>query len=302
MPELPEVETMRRGLVSAVEGAVIASVRLFHADILLDGSPRSRFERGVRGRAIRAVERRGKNLIFRLGDGAAGNERGREGGGEETGGDAPAVLLVQVRMTGRFAVAPADDHRGMWLREEIGFGHVAAEFGLADGRTLLYDDVRRLGGFLLLGAGAWAERESVLGPEPLASGFRAADLAVALGAGRAPVKNALLDQRRVAGIGNIYASEALFRASIDPVRPCAELAGDDVRRLHRGLRAVLREALAGSGTTLRDYRAVNGQSGSFQERLRVYGREGLPCGRCGAPIRRIVQAGRSTFYCASCQL
>jgi len=282
VPELPEVETIRRDLAAVLEGATIVSVRLHHDDILLDGGPTAPFTAALAGRRIDALERRGKNLAFRLGP----------------DGD---VLQAQVRMTGRFAVAPAADPSGKRLRAKIGFSHIAAEFELADGRLLLYDDVRRLGGFRLQSAAEWAAREAGLGPEPLADDYRAADLAAGLGRGRAPVKNALLDQRRVAGIGNIYASEALFRARIDPRRPAGELSGDQHRRLHRALRAVLREALEGEGTSLRDYRAVNGRSGRFQERLRAYGREGEPCPRCGTPIERLVQAGRSTFFCPACQ-
>ncbi|MGD8496599.1 MAG: bifunctional DNA-formamidopyrimidine glycosylase/DNA-(apurinic or apyrimidinic site) lyase [Gemmatimonadales bacterium] len=282
MPELPEVETIRRDLAAAVAGATIVAVRLHHADLLLDGGPVAPFTRKLAGRRIEALERRGKNLAFRL----------------APGGD---VLQTQVRMTGRFAVASADDPGGANLREEIGFSHVAAEFSLADGRTLLYDDVRRLGGFRLQSADEWKVRESELGPEPLAEGYRAADLAAGLGGGRAPVKNALLDQRRVAGIGNIYASEALFRARIDPRKRSGDLTAAEHRRLHRALRVVLREALAGEGTSLRDYQAVNGRSGQFQERLRAYAREGEPCPRCGEAIERIVQAGRSTFFCPACQ-
>lgn len=289
MPELPEVETMRRGLEANLRGATVDSARLHHADILLDGAPPDRFAEDLAGRRVEAVSRRGKNLLFLLGP--AG----------ETDVDGPAVLQSQVRMTGRFAVAEAGDPGGRLLRDEIGYTHVAAEFGLADGRTLLYDDVRRLGGFRLQSADDWARREARLGSEPLVDGYRAADLAADLGDGRAPVKNALLDQGRVAGVGNIYASEALFRARIDPRRPCAELTREDHVRLHRGLRAVLRQALEAEGTSLRDFRAVNGRSGEFQERLRVYAREELPCERCGTPIRRIVQAGRSTYFCPSCQ-
>lgn len=282
MPELPEVETIRRDLAAAVQGATIASVRLHHADILLDGGSPATFAAALSGRRLEQMERRGKNLAFRL---APGND----------------VLQVQVRMTGRFAVAPKSDPRGERLRADIGFSHVAAEFDLSDGRTLLYDDVRRLGGFRLQSAAEWTARESKLGPEPLADDYRAADLAAGLGGGRAPVKNALLDQRRVAGIGNIYASEALHRARIDPRRASGDLSNEEHRRLHRALRAVLREALRGEGTSLRDYRAVNGRSGRFQERLRAYGREGEPCPRCGTPIERFVQAGRSTFFCPACQ-
>lgn len=282
MPELPEVETIRRDLDTALRGATVTSVRLHHDDILLDGGSPRRFASGIEGRRIDRVERRGKNLLFRL----------------APGGD---VLQTQVRMTGRFAVAAAGDPGGAARRAEIGFAHVAAEFDLADGRTLLYDDVRRLGGFRLQSAAEWEGREADLGPEPLGPGYRVKDLARGLGGGRAPVKNALLDQRRVAGVGNIYASEALFRARVDPRRPCGELTGAEHRRLHRALRAVLADALEGEGTSLRNYRAVNGRSGRFQERLRVYDREGRPCPRCGSPIERIVQAGRSTFFCPACQ-
>ena len=283
MPELPEVETMRRGLEKCLRGAEVASVRLHHRDILLDGGSPKRFAAGLLGRRIDGIFRRGKNLLFRLSNGDR------------------SVLQTQVRMTGRFAVADAGDPDGRRLRQEIGYTHIAAEFALADGRTLLYDDVRRLGGFRLQSAEEWARRESRLGSEPLADGYGAADLAGDLGAGRAPVKNALLDQRRIAGVGNIYASEALFRARIDPRRPCGKLTAEEHRRLHRALRAVLREALAAEGTSLRDFKAVNGRSGEFQERLRVYGREENPCERCDTPVRRIVQAGRSTFFCPSCQ-
>lgn len=286
MPELPEVETIRRDLASSLPGATIASALLHHDDILLDAGADAararRFEARLPGLRIEALERRGKNLLFRL-------------------GPDDHVLQTQLRMTGRFAVAGADDPGGDRLRGVLGLAHVAAEFGLADGRTVLYDDVRRLGGFRLQTAEEWAAREADLGPEPLEPGWRAVDLAAALRGSRAPVKNALLDQRRVAGIGNIYASEALFRARIDPRRPAGELAEEEVRRLHRALRAVLREAISGEGTTFSSYRAVNGRSGRFQERLRAYDREGLPCPRCGTPIRRIVQAGRSTFFCPSCQ-
>lgn len=280
MPELPEVETMRRDLARELTGAVLSGVRVRAPDIIMDGLRPRTFAGRLRARRITAVERRGKNLLFRF-----------DGG----------VLLAQVRMTGRFSIAGSDDPRGKRLRREIGFRHVAAEFELADGRTVLYDDVRRLGGFVLLTPEEWQRRESRIGPEPLAPRFRSRDLAAGLGAGRIPVKNALLDQRRVAGVGNIYASEALHEAGIDPRRPVGSLEPRDVQRLHRSVRSVLRSALASSGTSLRDYRMVNGQSGRFQERLRVYDRETEPCQRCGVPIARIVQSGRSTYFCPSCQ-
>ena len=275
MPELPEVETIRRDLAPALEGRTIARLRVLHADILLAPRRRTEFQGRVEGRRIVAVDRRGKWLLFRLEDG---------------------VLVTQLRMTGRFCV-------GTGPRPPVAdFRHVAAEFDLDDGRTLFYDDVRRLGGFLWLTPEDWKREEARFGPEPLEPGFRAGTLGSALSRGSAPVKNALLDQSRIAGVGNIYASEALHGARIDPRRPGPSLDEGEVVRLHRSLRSVLRRALENAGTTFRDYRAVNGQSGRFQSRLRVYGREGEPCRRCGTEIRRIVQAGRSTFFCPGCQV
>lgn len=286
MPELPEVETIRRDLAPALEGSTIAAVRIRKPDILMDGDSPRRFAAALRGRRIASVGRRGKNLLVYL------TPDSRRPAG---------VLQVQLRMTGRFAVAPDDDPGGNRLAAKLGFSHIAARFELDDGRTVLYDDVRRLGGFRLLTPEAWRLRELELGPEPLEAGFSARVMAEALAHGRAAVKNALLDQRRIAGVGNIYASEALHRARLNPARVCQTLDAPDVRRLHRGLRAVLSEALREAGTTLRDYRTGNGGTGKYQDRLRVYGREGRPCLRCGETIRRVLQAGRSSYYCPGCQ-
>jgi formamidopyrimidine-DNA glycosylase len=275
MPELPEVETIRRDLAPELEGRRITAVRVHHADIIIGGLSSAEFCDRVEGQRIRAVDRRAKWLLLRLDDG---------------------ILVTQLRMTGRFAVG-----RGH-APPIAGFRHVAAEFDLDDGRTLFYDDMRRLGGFLLLSEPEWAREEARFGPEPLDSGFRASDLGHALRHGSAPVKNALMDQSRVAGVGNIYASEALHAARIDPTRPVSGLTVDEIRRLHRSLRRILQSSLDNSGTTFRDYRTVNGRSGSFQTLLRVYGREGEPCTHCSQIIRRIVQAGRSTYYCSGCQL
>lgn len=286
MPELPEVETIRRDLAPALEGATIVSVRIQKPDIIMGGESPRQFAASLRGRRISSVERRGKNLLLRF---STQEER------------QAAVLQIQVRMTGRFAVAPESDSGGRRLAMRLGYTHIAARFVLDDGHTVLYDDVRRLGGFRLLTTEAWLARENELGPEPLAPDFKAQNLATALGQGRTPVKNALLDQRRIVGLGNIYASEALHRARIDPTRTCVTLDETDIRRLHRGLRAVLSESLRAAGTTLRDYRMVNGGSGKYQNRLRVYDREDLLCPRCGEAIRRIKQAGRSTYFCPGCQ-
>jgi len=197
-------------------------------------------------------------------------------------------------MTGRFWL-------GGQRPDPLEFRHPGAEFVLDDGRTLFYDDVRRLGGFDILSIPEWRAVEGRLGPEPLSASFTARRLARRLEPLRAPIKHVLLDQRRIAGIGNIYASEALHRASIDPFKPAGTLAYGEIARLHRAVRRVLREALDASGTSFSDYRAPDGRSGSFQNRLRVYGREGAPCLRCSTSLERAVQGGRSTFYCPQCQ-
>ena len=204
------------------------------------------------------------------------------------------MLQVQLRMTGRFAL-------GAELPDPDEFRHVAAELLLDDGRTLYYDDVRRLGGLRLLSPEGWREIEARLGPEPLLPEFTPGDLAEALEESRAPVKNRLLDQGRIAGLGNIYAAEALHRAALDPRRPAGELDPEEVVRLHGAIRATLLDALAHAGTTFRDYRAVDGREGGYGERLAVYARSGEPCPRCASEVERIVQAGRSTFFCPGCQ-
>jgi formamidopyrimidine-DNA glycosylase len=275
MPELPEVETIRRDLAPQLEGRRICAVRVARPDILLGTAGPAAFVPRIEGSCIRAVGRRAKWLLFLL-------DRG--------------VLVTQLRMTGRFAVGPGP------LPPISEFRHVAAEFDLDDGRTLFYDDVRRLGGFQLLSHDEWRREEQRFGPEPLAADFRARELAAAIRHGRLPVKNALMDQSRLAGVGNIYASEALHAARIDPTRPAEGLTDDEIRRLHRSLRRILRDSLDSSGTTFSSYRAVNGRSGSFQDLLKVYAKEGTACPRCRSEIRRIVQSGRSTFYCPGCQV
>jgi len=274
VPELPEVETIRRDLAPEIGGRTITAARIHQPDIVLPPDDPDRFARRVTGRRIERVDRRAKYLLLRL--------AGR------------VVVQVQLRMTGRFAV-------GETLPDPEEFSHVAAELDLDDGRTLFYDDVRRLGGLRTMDAETWDGEAARLGPEPLEGTFTTDALGRELAGRKAPVKNLLLDQRRVAGLGNIYAAEALHAAGIDPRRPGGSLSGADLAELHGAIRRTLEAALEGAGTTFRDYRAVNGRSGRFQERLRVYGREGEPCRRCGTAVERIVQAGRSTFFCPGCQ-
>lgn len=278
MPELPEVETVRRELAPELEGRRILRVRIHQPDIVLPPRPAGGIESHLADARVEGVGRRGKYLLLHV----------RPPEGE------PAVLQVQLRMTGRFELG-----HGREVPESL--THLAAELHLDDGRILWYDDVRRLGGFRLLTAAQWEDVERQLGPEPLEPEFSASRFARILARSRAPIKNLLLNQARIAGIGNIYASEALHAARVDPRRPARELGPREVRRLHGAVRRVLTRATAAAGTTVRDYRALNGRSGGFQVRLRVYGRAGEACPRCREEVRRIVQAGRSTFFCPGCQ-
>ncbi len=278
MPELPEVETVRRQLAPELEGRRIRRVRIHQPDIVLPPRPAGGIDTHLVGARVEEVARRGKYLLLHV---------------ERPHADR-AVLQVQLRMTGRFALG-----RGLEVPETL--THVAAELHLDDGRVLWYDDVRRLGGLRLLTTSEWEEVERRLGPEPLEPEFSTSRLGRILAGSRAPIKNLLLNQSRVAGIGNIYASEALHEARIDPRRPARELRPPEVRRLHGAVRRILRRATAAAGTTVRDYRGLDGRAGGFQVRLRVYGRAGEPCPRCGEEVRRIVQAGRSTFFCSGCQ-
>jgi formamidopyrimidine-DNA glycosylase len=269
VPELPEVETVRLSLAPRLEGRVLADVRIVDPRLTRPFDPQD-VERELSGERIVAVDRRGKYLILRL-------ESGR-------------ALLVHLRMTGGFLNGSHDGP------------HIRATITLDDGSTIVYRDIRRFGTWLLLDPD---EVETYLdarvGPEPLASGYRAKDLAARLAARRAPVKAALLDQRTVAGVGNIYADEALWRARIHPLRPASALQPEEVKALHRAVRETLRRGIARQGSTLRDYRLPNGERGAMQGEFKVYGRGGEPCERCGTPIDKIRVAGRGTWYCPSCQ-
>jgi len=192
-------------------------------------------------------------------------------------------------LTGAAASAENDSHR-------------RAVVTLDDGSDVAYRDVRRFGTWLLLEpADVDTYVEARVGTEPLGETYRARDLAAKLQGRRAPVKAALLDQRTVAGVGNIYADEALWRARLHPLTPAAVLDLDEVKSLHRAVRAALRHGIARQGSTLRDYRLPDGGSGTMQEEFKVYGRGGEPCERCGTPIDKIRVAGRGTWYCPSCQ-
>jgi formamidopyrimidine-DNA glycosylase len=274
MPELPEVETVRRRLAPLLEGRRFERVEISDPRLTRPHDP---FEtaRELEGERVVAVDRRGKYLIVRF-------ESGR-------------ALLVHLRMTGSLRHAPngtlpADPHR-------------RAVVTLDDASDVAYRDVRRFGTWLLLEPADVDEYlESRVGPEPLAGTYRARHLGERLAGRRAPIKAALLDQRTVAGVGNIYADEALWRARVHPLRPAAELTLDEVKAVHRSVRAVLQAGIRRQGSTLRDYHLPDGTSGTAQERFEVYGRAGGPCSRCGTPIDKIRVAGRGTWYCPGCQV
>ncbi|MFS8523230.1 MAG: bifunctional DNA-formamidopyrimidine glycosylase/DNA-(apurinic or apyrimidinic site) lyase [Limnochordales bacterium] len=291
MPELPEVETVRRQLAAVLPGRRIAGVRVRLARVLQNASPEE-LARRTAGRVFGPPGRRGKYLLlplFRAG-GASGSGPGARAGAEEAG----ARLIVHLRMTGRLTVEPAGEPETPYTR---------VAFSLDDGQELRFADVRTFGTIHLVedGQEGGPAGLAALGPEPLADEFTPEVLAAALAGRRAPVKAVLLDQRRVAGLGNIYADEALFAAGIHPQRPAGGLARAEVERLHEAIRTVLARALAEGGTTFRDYVNGRGQPGGFQAYLQVYGRAGRPCPRCGAAIARLRVAGRGTHVCLTCQ-
>jgi formamidopyrimidine-DNA glycosylase len=273
MPELPEAETIARDLARGVVGRTIEDVEVVHPDVLEPPLTPQRLRRQLRHRHIQGVGRRGKNVVLDVGEG----ER----------------LVVNLGMTGRLlaTAAPAGDQ---WR-------HVAVRFRLDGGRWLLYDDVRRFGRLDLLDAAGWQRRNTELGVEPLSHAFTPASLYQATRTSRSPIRNWLLDQKRIAGIGNIYASEALFRARVRPARPANSLTRPEATRLHAGIREVLEASIAARGTTISDYRDGNGEQGAFAILLQVYDRAGKPCLRCGRPIQRIVLSSRSAFFCPHCQ-
>ena len=275
MPELPEVETVRRDLACALSGRTLERVRVRRSDIV-KGCGCRRLAGELTGLTVGEIGRRGKNLIVGLSSGA--------------------VLLAHLGMTGRLCITEADAP----LEKHT---HLIAD--LSDGQRLIFRDPRRFGHLELCADGCLDASETLrnVGLDAMADEFTGRRLAEMLAGRSAPVKAALLDQRRVAGIGNIYACEAMHRAGIPPEARCGELSGEQVRRLHRAIRRVLTEAIAAEGTTIADYVTGAGVPGGFRERLRVYGREGERCRRrgCGGTIERIVQSNRSTFYCPACQ-
>jgi formamidopyrimidine-DNA glycosylase len=295
MPELPEVETVARDLQRWVVGAQIANADVRWERTIRHPQPAERFVEEVRGAEIARVGRRAKSLLLYLADGR--------------------VMTVALRMTGALIVAPADAPEDQYAR---------VVFHLADGRQLRYRDVRKFGRIGLFDGGGlrrYAPRRprrsrrvaetpgryrvgdvfARHGPEPLSASFTADRLAARLRRRSARLKSLLLDQSFIAGIGNIYADEALWLARLHPLRSADSLTPDEVRRLHRSIRRVLRQAITNRGASFSDYVGADGEPGDNAERLAVYRRTGSPCLRCGRPIDRIVVGQRSTHFCPHCQ-
>jgi formamidopyrimidine-DNA glycosylase len=271
MPELPEVETIRRQLAPHVTGRTIARAKILDPRWTRPDAPAG-VEAGLRGGVVERLERAGKYLIWVL-------------SGER-------YLLMHLRMTGTLLFDPPAPPT-----------HTRVVLDLDDDHRLLYVDPRRFGtGHLLHGDLARAAYlDARLGIEPLTAEFTTEHLRV-LGRGRAaPVKAFMLDQKRIAGVGNIYADEALFRAGIHPLRPAGRLTGADWARLREGIEDALSAGIEAKGASIDDFRHIDGARGSFQDRFLVHRRAGLPCPRCGTTIRKIVVGGRGTYVCERCQ-
>jgi len=282
MPELPEVETVRRGLAPVMEGAVIEKAAVNRPDLRWP-FPERMAER-LEGQRVERLRRRSKYILADL------------SGGE--------TLLIHLGMSGRMLVS--GDPLGRFVHDHPApekHDHVVLD--MAGGARITFNDPRRFGAMDLMPTGEEAAHKLIahLGPEPLGNAFSETYLVAALRGKNTPVKAALLDQRIVAGLGNIYVCEALYRARIHPARTCRRIAASRIAALVPIIRQVLTDAIAAGGSSLKDFRQADGELGYFQHSFDVYGREGAPCRTpdCSTPIRRIVQSGRSSFYCPQCQ-
>jgi formamidopyrimidine-DNA glycosylase len=287
MPELPEVETVRRGLAPVMEGKRFAKVEVRRGDLRWP-LPKG-FAQKLNGKTVQGLGRRAKYLLADL-----------------SSGD---VLLMHLGMSGSFRVGK-DSAPGTYYHERSkSTAHDHIVFHMSNGATVTFNDPRRFGSMKLVPR-ARLEDEPLLrslGPEPLGNEFDAAMLAKACAGKKTSLKAALSDQRVVAGLGNIYVCEALFRARLSPKRIASTIAdrngkpNERSEKLVDAIKAVLKDAIEAGGSSLRDHRRADGSLGDFQHNFQVYDREGDPCPSCKGKIKRIVQGGRSTFYCPSCQ-
>jgi formamidopyrimidine-DNA glycosylase len=282
MPELPEVETIRRQL-----GPELAGRRIDRLEVTdpLWSRPLAPEElgRAVLGRRIRGLDRRGKYLLLRL--------------------DRDETLAMHLRMTGNLLLVHGEGTEEARGEEQEEARFLSARFELEDGRELWFTDARRFGQALLLSDEALEEHLRVrLGLEPFSEEFTPERLGEIAAGRKAPLKSFLLDQKGVAGVGNIYADEALFRAALHPLSPAGSMRREHLDDLHEGILEALRAGIDEGGASIDDYRDARGEQGTMQDEFLVHTREGLPCPRCGQPIRRIVVGGRSTYFCPGCQV
>ena len=275
MPELPEVETIARGVNDAVAGSTIETVTVPRPDVLREVTART-FAKRVRGTVITASRRRAKHIVVSLHSGDS--------------------LVVQPRFTGAMLACRASD------LTDYDRTYIAVSLGLDAGFVLAYRDVRRLGTVSLMDPVRLEEYFGELGHEPLEAGFTADRLSAILRASRQPVKKVIMDQYKIVGVGNIYANEALWRAGIDPSRVASKVTAAEASGLRDAIVAVLKEAIAAGGSSVRDYRNASGEAGEFGQFLSAYGRAGEPCHRCGSKlIGTHAIDGRQTVLCSHCQ-
>ena len=271
MPELPEVETIVRELNAALPGRVVRDVQVFRKNALGKTKP-AQFKAALAGRRFGKIGRKGKFLLFQL--------------------DPPSHMVAHLRMTGKFILSPGlpkpEQHHRVW-------------FHLADGELLVFQDMRCFGTLEVVERLEDSASLRKLGQDPYAPGFTAKWMEAELRDSRTPLKHWLMDQTHIAGLGNIYACEAMFGAEIHPERLASSLSPAEARKLWQVIRRVLARAIRKNGTTISDFQRVDEKFGEFQRYLKVYGREGEPCPACGTAIARIRQQQRSTFYCPECQ-
>jgi formamidopyrimidine-DNA glycosylase len=287
MPELPEVETVRRGLAEVMEGRRVERIEVRRYDLRIP-VPEDFIER-LQGRTLEKLGRRAKYLVGEFDDGT--------------------VLLAHLGMSGRMVIETSGDapnRPGAFAHDPGGHGkHEHIVFHVGNGTAIRFSDPRRFGLMTLTDRAGFADHKLIrhLGPEPVGPDFTGAVLAARLKHKNTPIKSALLDQRVVAGVGNIYACEALYAAGLSPRRRASTVQGARADRLAAAVRDVLDDAIAAGGSSLKDHVAPTGELGYFQHSFKVYGREGNPCPGCdcGKVVQRLVQAGRSTFYCAERQ-
>ncbi|MBC8162324.1 MAG: bifunctional DNA-formamidopyrimidine glycosylase/DNA-(apurinic or apyrimidinic site) lyase [Roseiflexaceae bacterium] len=272
MPELPEVEHVARSLGAQITGAQIAGVTKLDWERMIETPDLPVFLDLIAGRAVRAVGRRAKWIVVTL--------------------DAGLSLALHLRMSGFITVRPPDDQPD---------GHTHLVLALEDGRQVFFHDTRKFGRVRLIDSAGLSALESAHGVEPLSEEFTHMRLAALLRSRRTKIKPLLLDQKLIAGIGNIYADEALWRAQIHPLRQSDTLNDEEIARLHTALRDALEAGLANGGSTLRDYRNSFGERGTNQDSFNVYDQRGKPCPRCATPIVKTVVAQRGTHFCPKCQ-